>query len=137
VGRLLVDRHGIRPGVDDQSESITLRVIDCPVGDGADDLVSYEPFTTILDTAQASADDLTAAYVQRWKMQLALDELTPPSADPAPCCALKSPELVLQEIWGYLCCHYAIRTLVTGGGYSHSYHHPADLGTLALIAALT
>jgi hypothetical protein len=24
----------------------------------------------------------------------------------------KSPALVLQEIWGYLCCHYAIRTLM-------------------------
>ena len=32
----------------------------------------------------------------------------------------KSPDLVRQEIWGYLCCHYAIRTLMattaaTGG----------------------
>ena len=24
----------------------------------------------------------------------------------------KSPALVEQEIWGYLCCHYAIRTLM-------------------------
>ena len=24
----------------------------------------------------------------------------------------KSPELVLQEIWGHLCCHFAIRTLM-------------------------
>jgi hypothetical protein len=24
----------------------------------------------------------------------------------------KSPELVLQEIWGHLCCHYAIRSLM-------------------------
>jgi hypothetical protein len=24
----------------------------------------------------------------------------------------KSPDLVLQEIWGHLCCHYAIRTLM-------------------------
>jgi hypothetical protein len=24
----------------------------------------------------------------------------------------KSPALVLQEIWGHLCCHYAIRTLM-------------------------
>ncbi|MFF3569794.1 IS4 family transposase, partial [Nocardia jiangxiensis] len=23
-----------------------------------------------------------------------------------------SPELVQQEIWGHLCCHYAIRTLM-------------------------
>ena len=25
----------------------------------------------------------------------------------------KSPDLVQQEIWGHLCCHYAIRTLMT------------------------
>ncbi len=24
----------------------------------------------------------------------------------------KSPDLVLQEIWGHLCCHFAIRTLM-------------------------
>ena len=24
----------------------------------------------------------------------------------------KSPELVLQEIWGHLCCHHAIRALM-------------------------
>jgi hypothetical protein len=24
----------------------------------------------------------------------------------------KSPDLVLQEIWGHLCCHIAIRTLM-------------------------
>ena len=24
----------------------------------------------------------------------------------------KSPKLVTQEIWGHLCCHYAIRTLM-------------------------
>ena len=25
----------------------------------------------------------------------------------------KSPDLILQEIWGHLCCHYAIRTLMS------------------------
>ncbi|MFE6023922.1 IS4 family transposase, partial [Streptomyces sp. NPDC056441] len=24
----------------------------------------------------------------------------------------KAPDLVQQEIWGHLCCHYAIRTLM-------------------------
>lgn len=24
----------------------------------------------------------------------------------------KSPDLVIQEIWGHLCCHYAIRALM-------------------------
>lgn len=105
---------GIRPAVGDLSESITLRVIDC-LGDGTDDPVSYQLFTTILDPSQASADDLTAAYLQRWNIQLALDELTTHGRGSRTVLRSKSPELVLQEIWGYLCCHYAIRTLMAGG----------------------
>jgi hypothetical protein len=108
----------IRPAVDDPSESITVRVIDCPVDDGTDDRVSYQLFTTILDPAQASVDDLTAAYAQRWRIRLALDELTAHQRRSRTVLRSKSPELVLQEIWGYLCCHYAIRTLLTGAPYA-------------------
>ncbi len=109
----------IHPAVDDQSESITLRVVDCPAGDGTDDLVSCQLFTTILDTAQASADDLIGAYDQRWRIRLTLDELTTHQRGSRRVLRSKSPELVLQEIWGYLCCHYAIRTLMTGAA-THS-----------------
>jgi hypothetical protein len=35
----------------------------------------------------------------------------------------KSPELVLQEIWGHLCCHYAIRSLMNDAA-RHSGHDP-------------
>ena len=108
----------IRPAVDDQRESISLRVIDCSMGDGTDDRVSYQLFTTILDPAQASVDDLTAAYAQRWRIRLALDELTAHQRRSRTVLRSKSPELVLQEIWGYLCCHYAIRTLLTGAPYT-------------------
>ena len=105
----------IHPAVGDPSQSTTLRVIDCPGGDGTDDTASYQLFTTILDTAQASAHELTAAHLQRWKIQLALDELTTHGRGSRTVLRSKSPELVLQEIWGYLCCHYAIRTLMAGG----------------------
>jgi len=104
----------IHPAVDDPSESITLRVIDCPLGDGTGDPVSFQLFTTILDAAQASANDLAAAYAQRWRIGRALDELTTHQRGSRTVLRSKSPELVLQEIWGYLCCHYAIRTLMTG-----------------------
>jgi hypothetical protein len=35
----------------------------------------------------------------------------------------KSPDLVLQEIWGYLCCHYAIRVLMADTA-AHAGHDP-------------
>ncbi len=35
----------------------------------------------------------------------------------------KSPDLVLQEILGYLCCHYAIRSLMSQAA-DHGGHDP-------------
>ena len=35
----------------------------------------------------------------------------------------KSPDLVPQEIWGHLCCHYAIRSLMAEAA-DHAGHDP-------------
>ena len=105
----------IHPSGDDQGESIRVRVIDSMMGDGPDDPQFYRLFSTILDTAEASGAELAAAYVQRWDIELALDELKTHHSGSRAVLRSKSPGLVLQEIWGYLCCHYAIRSLMTGG----------------------
>lgn len=105
----------IHPASDEQGRSIRVRVIDCMTGDGADDPDSYPLFTTILDPVEASAAELATAYLQRWDIELALDELRTGHSGSRVVLRSKSPELVLQEIWGYLCCHYAIRALMTGG----------------------
>ena len=47
----------------------------------------------------------------------------PTNADPGWCCAPRHPDLVLQEIWGHLCCHYAIRTLMVDAA-EHAGHDP-------------
>ncbi len=44
----------------------------------------------------------------------------------------KSPELVLQEIWGHLCCHYAIRTLMA----DTAEHAGRDPDRVSFVAAL-
>ena len=44
----------------------------------------------------------------------------------------KSPELVLQEIWGHLCRHYAIRTLMTDAAI-HSGHDPDRISFVAAL----
>jgi len=44
----------------------------------------------------------------------------------------KSPDLVLQEIWGHLCCHYAIRTLMADAA-QHSGHDPERTSFVAAL----
>ena len=44
----------------------------------------------------------------------------------------KSPNLVLQEIWGHLCCHYAIRTLM----WEAADHAHVDPDRVSFVKAL-
>jgi len=66
----------------------------------------------MVDPKEASAEDLALAYSQRWEIESAFDELKTHQRGPRTVLRSKSPDLVLQEIWGHLCCHYAIRTLM-------------------------
>jgi hypothetical protein len=104
----------VRRATDDEAGSTTVRVIDGPRGEESDRTKSCQLLTTILDSTQASATELAAAYAGRWKIELALDELKTHQSGQGAVLRSKSPELVLQEIWGYLCCHYAIRALMSG-----------------------
>src|SRR5674476_155075 len=122
----------IRPSGDKKAEPITVRVIDYTVDDGRDNTTSYRLFTTILDPAEASATELAAAYVQRWEIELAFDELKTHQRGPRTVLRSKSPDLVLQEIWGHLCCHYAIRTLMTAVA-RHSGHDPDRVSFVAAL----
>jgi Insertion element 4 transposase N-terminal/Transposase DDE domain len=102
----------IRSSTDRKAEPITVRVVDYTVDDGRENAESYRLFTTILDPAEASATDLAAAYRERWEIEVTFDELKTHQRGPRAVLRSKGPDLVLQEIWGYLCCHYAIRTLM-------------------------
>ncbi len=123
----------IRPTVGDRSvEPITVRVIDYMVDDGRDNPQSYRLFPTIMDPAVASATDLALAYAQRWGLALAFDELKTHPRGPRTVLRSKSPELVLQEVWGHLCCHFAIRTLMTDAA-SHAGHDPDRMSFVAAL----
>jgi len=99
-----------------------VRVIDYTIDDGRDH-PSYRLFTTILDAGEAPATELAAAYNQRWEIELAFDELKTHQRGPRTVLRSKSPNLVLQEIWGHLCCHYAIRSLMAEAA-NHAGHDP-------------
>jgi hypothetical protein len=102
---------------------MTIRVIDFTIDDGREHPSGYRLFTTILEPDEASAPDLAAAYGRRWEIELAFDELKTHQRGPRTVLRSKSPDLVLQEIWGHLCCHYAIRTLMAHAA-GHAGHDP-------------
>jgi hypothetical protein len=93
-------------------EPLTIRVIDYQIDDGRPNDETYRLFTTIVDPGEASAVELAVAYAQRWEVEGAFDELKTHQRGVRTVLRSKSPDLVLQEIWGHLCCHYAIRTLM-------------------------
>ena len=97
-------------------EPMVVRVVDYTIEDGREDGregdTSYRLFTTITDPEQATATDLALVYAQRWEIENVFDELKTHQRGPRTVLRSKSPPLVLQEIWGHLCCHYAIRTLM-------------------------
>ncbi len=91
---------------------VTVRVIEYSIEDGREPAGPFRLITTIVDHRKAPATELAAAYTQRWEIETAFDELKTHQRGPRAVLRSKSPELVIQEIWGHLCCHYAIRTLM-------------------------
>jgi hypothetical protein len=103
----LRDRRARRGGA-------TARVIEYELDDpgrAAGD-TRYRLLTTILDPDQAPATELAPLYTQRWEFEGAIDELKVHQRGPRVVLRSKTPDGVIQEIYGYLCVHYAIRWLM-------------------------
>ncbi len=120
------------PAAARREEPMPVRVIDYTIDDGRKNPTSYRLFTTLLDPEEVSAIDLAAAYTQRWEIELAFDELKTHQRGPRTVLRSKSPDLVLQEIWGHLCCHYAIRSLMVQAA-THAGHDPDRVSFLAAL----
>ena len=94
-------------------DGITVRVIeyalDTPAGPGQQ---KYRLVTSLLDKRAFPAEQLAAAYHERWEIETTLDEVKVHQwAHPRP---LRSqhPREVVQEVYGLLLAHLAIRTLM-------------------------
>jgi hypothetical protein len=120
------------PAAARREEPMLVRVVDYTIDDGRENPTSYRLFTTLTDPAEATAADLAAAYTQRWEIELAFDELKTHQRGPRTVLRSKSPDLVLQEIWGHLCCHYAIRCLMVQAA-THSGHDPDRVSFVAAL----
>lgn len=122
----------LRAARDLRSEPMLARVIDYTLDDGRGNPTAYRLVTTLLDPIEAPAAELAIAYAQRWEIESAFDELKTHQRGSKVVLRSKSPDLVLQEIWGYLCCHYAIRSLMSEA----AAHAGRDPDRVSFIAAL-
>ena len=122
----------LRKSTDHKSTPMRVRVVDYTIEDGRENPVSYRMFTTLLDPTEVSAVELAAAYNERWEIELVLDELKTHQRGPRMVLRSKSPDLVKQEIWGHLCCHYAIRTMMADAA-GHSGHDPDRMSFVAAL----
>ena len=111
---------------------LNVRVVDYTIDDGRDNPEHYRLLTTILDPDQASATQLASAYAQRWEIESVFDELKSHQRGPRAVLRSKSPQLVQQEMWGHLCCHYAIRTLMLDAA-THAGHDPDRISFVAAL----
>jgi hypothetical protein len=79
-------------------------------GNGSGELIVL--LTTIIDPDQARADELAAAYHQRWEEETSNDQLKTHLRGPGRVLRSRLPDLVYQEIWAYLITHHAISALI-------------------------
>jgi hypothetical protein len=68
--------------------------------------------TTITEVADAAAEELAAAYNQRWEQETGHDQLKTHLRGPGRVLRSRLPDLVYQEIWAYLIVHHAITALI-------------------------
>jgi hypothetical protein len=91
---------------------IQVRVIEYRL-DGVDDPEPlYRLVTTILDPTLAPALDLAALYHQRWEIENAFDEVKVHLRGRGVVLRSKTPDLVLQELYGLFLAHFAVRALM-------------------------
>jgi Insertion element 4 transposase N-terminal/Transposase DDE domain len=90
-----------------------VRVIEYDVpdrdGSGKDEAIAL--VTTITDRRRAPAPVLAEAYHQRWEHETGNAQLKTFLRGPGRILRSQSPDMVKQELWGYLLTHYAISAL--------------------------
>lgn len=98
----------------DEEKARHVRVIEYEVpdrdGDGNGELIAL--ITTITSWRQAPAAELAHAYHERWEHETGNKQLKTFLRGPGKILRSRSPDMVRQEIYGYLLTHYAISALI-------------------------
>ena len=104
-----------RAGEDlDEDQARYVRVIEYEIpdrdGDGKGEVIAL--VTTVTQMTAAPAPLLAEAYQQRWEHETGNAQLKTYLRGPGRILRSKSPDMVRQEIYGYLLTHYAISALI-------------------------
>jgi hypothetical protein len=86
---------------------LTVRVIPYRILGGSE---TYRLVTSLLDPEQSPAVELASLYHERWEIETTNAELKVHLKPPKVPLRSKSPQLVLQELYGYLLAHSLVRT---------------------------
>ena len=133
-------RSGGKAG--NKATPIKVRVVDYTVEDGTTTTTSddsddsddsrFRLITTVLDPDDIAAADLAVAYWERWEIESVFDELKTHQRGARAVLRSKSPEMIHQEVWAMLCCHYAIRDFMA----DVAVHTGRDPDRVSFVAAL-
>jgi hypothetical protein len=104
-----------RAGQDlDEDQARYVRVVEYQVpdrdGDGNGEVIALVP--TITEMTAAPAGPLAQAYHQRWEHETGNAQLKTHLRGPGRVLRSRSPDMVRQEIYGYLLTHWAISALI-------------------------
>lgn len=99
------DRRHDRNGID-------VRVVEYTIEGVPDAEPVYRLITTILDPKDAPAKELAPLYHERWEIETAFDEFKTHLRGPKIVLRSKRPELVIQEFYGFMMAHFAIRGIM-------------------------
>jgi transposase IS4-like protein/DDE family transposase len=94
--------------------AVTVRVVEYGIDDPGIPQAKdrYRLLTTLADPSAAPAGELAALYGERWEIEGALDELKTHQRGARVVLRSKDPDGVYQEVYGFLCTHYAIRRVM-------------------------
>jgi hypothetical protein len=78
----------------------------------------YRLITNLLDTDAAPALELASLYHERWEIECVFDEIKTHLRANSTVLRSKTPELVIQEFWGLLLAHFAVRQLMAKAAWT-------------------
>jgi hypothetical protein len=73
---------------------------------------TYRVITTLLNPRHAPGHELACAYHERWEIELVIDEIDTHQRLAARTLRSRTPVCVIQELYGLLLAHYAVRFLM-------------------------
>ncbi|MFI9588423.1 IS4 family transposase [Streptomyces sp. NPDC052236] len=120
--RLASKRYGLEPdhllpdgswittiyGYEDRrrEHGVQVRALRYQLDDGQE---TYTLLTTLLDHEQYPGPELAALYTERWEIETTFKELKTQQIGTGTVLTSKTPDGILQQIWGHLLVHYALR----------------------------